>query len=152
MVGAVTAVAAWTQRDAIRLKIASVYAPAAPKPQPGSRVGPGTAAGLHGDAPWALSALPECATQLSRTTGPLPYVAAHVPAGLAPVAPPATLEAGNCTIELSGRAAFVRRGADRLRIPPDVTLYRGVGKIAILRQDPRSGNDLRVYELRPAIP
>lgn len=152
MIGAVTAVAAWTQRDAIRLKIASVYAPVPPKPQAASRVGFATAVGLHGDAPWALSALPECATQLSRTTGPLPYVVSHVPAGLKPVSPPATLDAGNCAIELRGGAAFVRRGADRLRIPPQVTIYRGGGKIAILRRDPRSGNDLRVYELRPAIP
>lgn len=152
VVGGVAAVAGWINRDAIRIRIASVYAPAPPKAQPSVALAGAVQPGLRGDAPWALSAFPECATQTSETTGPSAYVLAHLPRGATEVSPPATLTAGRCTIALVGDAAYVRRGADRYRIPPRVRLYRAPGRIALLRSDPSGGNDLRVYELMPAIP
>ncbi|HKU81661.1 MAG TPA: hypothetical protein VJP76_05780, partial [Candidatus Tumulicola sp.] len=105
-----------------------------------------------GDGPWALSAFPECATQTSETTGPIAYVLGHLPRGARRVRPPARLSAGDCTIALAGDAAFVRRGNDRYRIPPQVRIYRAPGRIAVLRSDPSGGNDLRVYELSGAAP
>lgn len=152
VVGAIVAIAGWINRDAIRIRIASVYASAPPKAQPSVRLGAGVQRGLRGDAPWALSAFPECATQTSETTGSLRYVLAHLPAGASEVAPPATLAAGDCTIALAAGAAYVRRGTDRYRIPPRVRLFRAPGEIAVLRSDPGGGNDLRVYELVHAIP
>ena len=140
-----TAVAGWVNRDAIRIKIASVYARVSPKPQPSTAPGAGPSKGLRGDAPWALSALPECLIQTSESTGPLPYVLGHLPPAAAPVAEPATLRYGDCTIEVAGGEAFVRRGDDRFRIPPRVRFYRGRGVLALLRTGP-NGNELRVYE------
>jgi len=58
-------VAGWVNRDLIRIKIASVYARVAPKPGPSNSPERAKEAGLAGDAPWALSALPECLTQTS---------------------------------------------------------------------------------------
>jgi hypothetical protein len=138
-------VAGWMNRDLIRIKIASVYAPVSPKPVAANPSAAANGVGLRGDAPWALSALPECLIQTSETTGPSAYVLAHVPAGAVVVEPPATLHYGDCTISLTGDEAYVSRGADRFRIPPKVRLYRNAGSLALLRTDPH-GNELRVYQ------
>ena len=136
---------AWAERDLIRIKIASVYASAPPKPEPASTTGHGSAAGLRGDAPWALSALPECLIQTSETTGPLDYVLKHLPSGAVQIVPPAVLAYCDCTIFVRGDEAYVRRGVDRFRIPPRVRLYRTAGSLALLRLGP-GGNELRVYQ------
>lgn len=143
------AVAGWVNREAIRIKIASVYVRVSPKPQASNAPGSGSSKGLRGDAPWALSALPECLTQTSETTGPLAYVLRHLPNGVTPVVPPATLHYGDCTIDVAAGEAWVRRGEDRFRIPPHVQLYRGPAVLALLRTG-STGNELRVYE--PAAP
>jgi hypothetical protein len=136
-------VAGWVNRDLIRIKIASVYARVS--------ANPGAAASeqrasvpLSGDAPWALSALPECLTQMTESMGTLAYVRAHLPHGAQAIAPPATLRYGDCSISIAGDEALVRRGPDRLRIPPRVQFYRTQGLLAMLRQTPQ-GAELRVY-------
>jgi hypothetical protein len=137
---------AWVQRDLIRLKIASVTVKVPPKAGPSNApLGRASEPPFRGDAPWALSALPECLLQVQETRGKPAYVRAHFPAGMAPIAPPATLVYADCTISIAGDAADVRRGPDRFRIPPHVTFYSGNGQIAVLRDD-RVGMDLRVYE------
>jgi len=145
VLGVAIVVAGWTNRDLIRIKIASVYARIPPKPAASSGFEGGAAAPLRGDAPWALSALPECLTQTSESNGSPAYVRAHLPAGAVRVAPPATLRYGDCSIRLVGDEAYVRRGADRLRIPPRVEFFRARGLLALLRET-REGVELRVYE------
>ncbi|HLY01813.1 MAG TPA: hypothetical protein VKR56_04870 [Candidatus Cybelea sp.] len=138
-------VAAWVNRDLIRIKIASVYARVAPKPGASSRASRGAIAPLSGDAPWALSALPECLTQVSKSTGTARYVTAHLPKSASWIRPPAHLAFGDCTISIDGREAFVRRGSDRFRIPPSAQFYRDGGRIFMLREAPGSV-ELRVYQ------
>ena len=70
-------VAAWVNRDLIRIKIASVYARVAPKPGASSPASSAAIAPMSGDAPWALSALPECFTQVSESSGSGRYVRAQ---------------------------------------------------------------------------
>ena len=148
VVGVAAVVAGWVNRDLIRIKIASVYARVHSKP--GSASAPeGTTAPLSGDAPWALSALPECLMQTSEANGNIGYVRAHLPADMEPIAPPATLTYGDCRIIIAGDEAWVRRGQDKLRIPPRVQFYRGRGVLAMIRRTP-AGDELRVYE--PAQP
>jgi hypothetical protein len=144
VLGIAVLVTAWANRELIRIKIASVYARVPPKPEAAVSV-TGSTAPFEGDAAWALSALPECLTQVSESRGPLPYLVAHLPAGAQAVVPPASFSYGDCTISLTGDEAVVRRGADRFRIPPRVRFYRTPGSLAVLRQSP-SGNDLRVYQ------
>ncbi len=145
VVGATMLIAAWTERDFIRIKLASVYASAPPKPAAPEPSGTPSGKGLSMVAPWALSALPECLIQQSDTTGPPAYVLAHLPAGARRIVPPATLQYGNCTILLRGDEAYVRRGADRFRIPPHVEYYRTSAGLAQLRRD-GPGMDLRIYQ------
>ncbi len=134
---------AWVNRDLIRIKIASVYAPAPPKPLD-STGGPRTAVPFRGDAPWALSALPGCVTQVLARTGPRAYVLEGLPSGATPVVGRATLSYGDCTISVGGDEAYVTRGPDRFHIPPHVQFYTAPGALAVLRADAK-GNELRVY-------
>lgn len=100
---------------------------------------------LAGDAPWALSALPDCLTQTSESTGSFDYVRAHLPPGAVRVVPPSTLVYGNCTLTIAGDQAYVRRGADRLRIPPVVRFYRAPGVLALIRLAAHA-SQLRIYQ------
>jgi hypothetical protein len=104
--------------------------------------------GLRGDAPWALSALPECLVQTGEWKGPIAAVRAHVPRGAQALVPPQTLSFGDCTLFIDGDEAFVRRGDDRLRIPPHVRFYGFLRGLAMLRVACRGGGCpavLRVY-------
>jgi hypothetical protein len=149
VLGVAIGVAAWVNRDLIRIKIASVYARAVPKPAAQPHSGGGRAPGFAGDAPWALSALPECLSQVSMSSGSARYVRARIPSGAVRVDAPARLTYGDCTIAITGNAALVSRGADRFTIPPSVEFYRAAGLLAVMRES--EGNvELRVY--RPVRP
>ncbi|HEX3670064.1 MAG TPA: hypothetical protein VHT92_00015 [Candidatus Cybelea sp.] len=138
-------VAGWVNRDLIRIKIASVYARVPPKPAARTARTPATPNAFQGDAPWALSALPECLTQTSESNGTQAYVRTHLPAGAERVEPPSTLVYGDCSIRIVGDEAYVRRGNDRLRIPPRAIFYRAKRSLALIRETPQ-GAELRVYE------
>jgi hypothetical protein len=145
VVGIAVGGAAWVNRDLIRIKIASIYVRTPSKPGAAlSREG-APAPALHGDAPWALSALPECLIQTSESNGSLEYVRGHLPPGSVAIVPPATLVYGDCSIRITGSEAYVRRGSDRLRIPPHAQFYRAEGLLALIHETPQ-GAELRVYE------
>ena len=136
---------AWVNRDLIRIKIASVNVAVPPKPAEPLGMGGASEGVLRGDAPWALSALPDCLHQREEATGKLAYVRAQLPAGLAPVAPGSKLTYGPCTISVRDGEAYVTRGSDRLRIPPHVQFYRASGVLALLRSS-GSTAELRIYD------
>lgn len=139
------AITAWSNRDLIRIRLASTNLRVPPKPADPYGTGARSNGALRGDAPWALSALPDCLRQRQKTTGPEAYVAAHLPAGMAPVAPGSTLVYGPCTISVAGGEAWVTRGPDRLRIPPNVQFYRAPGVLALVRSS-GSNYELRIYD------
>lgn len=134
----------WFNRERIALSIKSVYASVPPKaaqtPPPSKR--PHTT--VFGDAPWALSALPECFVQQSKTTGPKNFVLAHIPAGMTMLSPGQRAVFADCTLQVKGDTILVTRGADRLRIPPVSRLYRLGSTLALLRGG-NGGLELRVY-------
>jgi hypothetical protein len=136
---------AWANRDLIRIKVGSAYAHVHSKAEGPSAAEHDPSVALRGDAPWALSALPGCVMQVLESSGPVGYVRARLPRGAAPIVPPATLVYGDCTITIAGDQAYVRRGADRLHIPPRVRFYRSSGLFAVIREDSH-GAELRVYE------
>lgn len=139
------AIAAWVNRDLIRLKIASVYAKVPPKPGTAHAPAGGSSMSLHGDAPWALSAFPECLRQQSESRGTPQYVRTHLPPNSRPIVPPNDVRYGDCTIAVRGWEAFVRRGSDVFRIPPRVEFFNSGNLLVMLRISGGSA-DLRVYE------
>lgn len=146
MIG-VAIVAGYANRDRLRLKIASVSASVPPKAaqtQPPSRR---QSTAFHGDAPWALSALPECFGPQSKTTGPLRFVLAHLARNAQEVRPPASLQAADCIVHVRGEEIDVDRGNDRFRIPPPVRLYRLPGFGIALLRGAGNGFELRTYRV-----
>ncbi len=141
-------VAGYVNREQLAIKIKSVFVPVSPKPaQAEAQVGRRHGA-FTGDAPWALSALPECFDQTSKSTSPtLPYIIAHLPAGASMVRPPATLRYSDCTLRVTGDEVLVDRGSDHLRIPPQARIYTAPGKVALLRGS-EGGYELRVYQVK----
>jgi hypothetical protein len=99
-----------------------------------------------GDAPWALSALPDCARQHAETRGIPAIIATNVPANATPVEGDFT--AGPCTIRVRTDGIYVTRGEDRMRIPPPVKLFRVGQRYYLLRQVGTTA-ELRVYTLEP---
>ena len=48
---------------------------------------------------------------------------------------------GACRVEVRARDIWVDRGSDRLRVPPDATLYRVEGRLTLAV---RTGKDLEI--------
>jgi hypothetical protein len=137
-------VAGWGQRDRLRLNVGEGHGRGgAPNPQAWTTPPPPSR--LSGDAPWALSALPECFEQLSVDTGPRAFLLRHLPAGSVQVAPPAQLDFVDCTIFAVRDEVYVQRGRDVFRIPPPATIYRSSGRLSLLRST-GGGGELRVYQ------
>ena len=97
---------------------------------------------VRGDAPWALSALPDCARQHTEMRGSAAEVRAKIPADATPVS--GDVRAGPCTIHVGADGIIVRRGEDRLRIPPPARLLH-LGARYYLYRENRKGAELRVY-------
>jgi len=81
-----------------------------------ARAGRGPAA--RGDAPWALSALPECFRQRRITSGGEAFVRAKMPPAARRVAGGMELATVDCRLFVGAAGATVRRGDDAFRIPP----------------------------------
>jgi hypothetical protein len=115
--------------------------PSAPRSQAPASSGP---AAVRGDAPWALSALPDCARQHSETRGNTAFVMRAIPKDARPVS--GRLVAGPCSIEVTANGILIARGKDRLRIPPPARLLYAGGRYYLYERDTK-GAVLRVYSL-----
>lgn len=140
-------VGVYWNREQLAIRIKSVFVPVPPKAsqtQPPSKRGTGA---FIADAGWALSVLPECFTQTSKSNGPLKYVLANLPTGASMLRPGATVNSADCTVSVAGDTVVVTRGSDKLRVPPIARLYQAPGHLALLR-GADDGFELRVYETK----
>ncbi len=115
--------------------------PSAPQPHPSPS---GTPLGVHGNAPWALSALPECFVQLKKVRGPYAFVGARLPRTMRRIPAGYALKVADCTLHVGARLGVVDRGTEHLVIPPDARFYSATTHVGLLR---RTGNfaELRLY-------
>jgi hypothetical protein len=99
------------------------------------------------DAPWALSALPECLIQQSVFRAiDIAGLQVHIPKGAQRVAAGTELTYRNCTIEVRAKDARVVRGADRFHIPPLSQFYTTNKSLVFIRQTTDGhGAELRIY-------
>jgi hypothetical protein len=133
----------------IAIKIKSVFVKATPKAAQGEPPSKRTSSAFVADAGWALSVLPECFEQTSKSTGPLKYVLSTLPKGASMLRPGATLAVADCRVTVTNDTVEVSRGPDRLRVPPIARLYQAPGTIALLR-GADDGFELRVYQTNAA--
>lgn len=137
-------ISGWGLRDRLRINVGEGHGRGgAPNPQASTTAPPSSA--LAGDAPWALSALPDCFEQLTVDTGPRAFLLQHLPADSTLVTPPARLKFADCTISVVRDEVYVRRGGDAFRIPPPARLYRSPSRLSLLRST-AGGGELRVYQ------
>jgi hypothetical protein len=110
---------------------------------------PRTPEPMTGDAPWALSAVPECFRQEESDVGSPAFAHPHIPHGARPLARTGTerLVTADCTLDVTGATAELRRGDTVLRIPAPST-FSVAGRILVLdrREGPRER--VRLYVLR----
>lgn len=113
--------------------------PSAPRAQ-GDEKAPEAA--VRGDAPWALSALPDCARQDAERRGPVAFVERAIPPDAREVR--GHLHAGACSIDVTANGIRVVRGADLMRIPPPVRLLESKGRYFLFEKSGKNAV-LRVY-------
>jgi len=140
----VVLVAAFANRDRIRLKIASVYASVPPKAAQAPLLSKRTPRDFWADAPWALSALPECFEQIQKTSGSRSYVEAHIPSGYARAPSGTVLRYNDCVVIVRNSDIVVTRGKDRFFVPNPTQLYRSGSSIALVRENGPHA-EVRIY-------
>ena len=99
---------------------------------------------VAGDAPWALSALPDCARQHFAVRGSTAAVRAKIPAAATVVG--GEIVAGPCTIRITPNGIDVARDLDHLRIPPPAQLLRAGNRYYLYRHSGERA-ELRAYSL-----
>lgn len=124
--------------------VRSTGSPSAARPQGRSTLVP---LDVNGNAPWALSALPECFEQVFSARGKADYLRAQLPGGAVPVTGRAELLSADCRLEIAPGVASVERRGERLVIPPPVQFYRWPARIGFVRMAEKGGGELRVYRL-----
>ena len=136
---------ALAHRRATELRVASVQSTGSPSPPRAQAASTESPRAVRGDAPWAMSAVPECFHQQREVHGPATYVRAHMPGGARPLPSGTTLRVGDCEVRVAGGSVVLRRGVESLRVPPQATLYAlPRGDLALVRTDPHAAV-LRVY-------
>ncbi|MFN2528078.1 MAG: hypothetical protein ABR584_05115 [Candidatus Baltobacteraceae bacterium] len=125
----------------------SVRATASPKigrGQPKSHYHPGDFEGI--DAPWALSALPECLIpQTTFRAKTVENVLRYLPHGAQPVRAGTTLTYRNCDILVRAHDALVTRGKDHFHIPPRSRFFTTASRLVFVRMSRWA--ELRTYSL-----
>jgi hypothetical protein len=129
------------------LEVSSVRATGTPTvPRPEATPTPAKVAAVAGNAPWALSALPECFVQDVEAHGTYAFARSRVPPAMQPIAPGHRLETVDCVLHVAAHSGIVERGAERLVIPPDAQFLWNSGHLALLRKTGSLG-ELRLYHL-----
>ncbi len=104
--------------------------PTAERPEAGGSAA--TRGSFLGSGSWTMSSLPECFRERERLRGPLQALRASFPPPAARISPATVVRAGDCTIVVSKHELQIARGADRLRVPPEATLYREASGLTLV--------------------
>ncbi|MBV8720913.1 MAG: hypothetical protein JO277_02110 [Candidatus Eremiobacteraeota bacterium] len=125
----------------VRISATASGTPSASRTQ-GPQSGASGNVALRADAPWALSALPDCARQHLEARGTAAHVQAMIPKNARAVR--GHLDAGPCALDVTEDGIEVTRGHDRLRIPPPARLLYADDRYYLYEEE-RKGAVLRVY-------
>ncbi len=111
-----------------------------------------TAEPFDADAPWALSALPECYAQIGSLRDFPDVVRRHVPRVAEPLPAGSTLRTGTCALDVGPRGLTIRRGPDRFRVGGVqrffLTRDPAHGEVLVLLRQGDGLPELRRYTLR----
>ena len=99
---------------------------------------------MIGDAPWALSAVPECFRQERFARGAIGHVAVTLPPGSQRLRPGTVVRLADCRLFVERDALTLVRGTERLVVPPHATAYLAGPRLTVVRRFGKS-IDARVY-------
>ena len=99
-----------------------------------------------GDAPWALSALPECFEQEARRSGSVAFARVLL-VGSRRIVRGTIFRVADCTVAVDNDSATVTRGENHLRIPRPTRFFGRGNKIIVERRD-GIRDDVRVFSPR----
>lgn len=102
-------------------------------------------ASFRGEAPWAMSALPDCFDELGSVVGASDFVDAKIPPASQRLPAGTRLTWGGCTIAVGDDDLRIARGPDRLRIPPHAALYRRDDELVLVWRSDRGRTEIRTY-------
>jgi len=138
-------IASLTHRSALPLRIRAVQASGSPSPPRRETPSTSRTEDFIGDAPWALSALPECLVQQTVWAGEAEGVLrSHLPREAQAVSIGTVLRYNDCRITVRARDAFVVRGRDYLHIPPRTQFFVLDHRLFLLRVGRHA--ELRAYD------
>ena len=131
--------ASWTIRP-----VQATGSPTTGRGQPKSHYHPGDFDGV--DAPWILSALPECLLPQSTFRAKnMQAVLQYLPHNSLPVLAGTDLTYRNCTIAVRADDAVVTRGKDRFHIPPHSRFFTTANRLVFVRMSRWA--ELRTYSV-----
>jgi hypothetical protein len=132
-------------RPGRELRVASVKSTGSPSPPRREGTSTFSPPPPNGNAPWAMSALPECFHQEREVHGTWAFVRAHVPPAARALSRGTTLHERDCTVVVGDGVVDVTRGNETLRVPPVAALYAlPHDRLALLRADATDAV-LRIY-------
>ena len=103
---------------------------------------------VHGEAPWAFSALPECFRQDSRRSGLPAFAHIGFPRAAKLISPGTRLAVQDCTVVVGAETISVSRGDNQLVVPARAKLF-GYGGHLVLDRFAGGREEVRVYEYAP---
>ena len=113
---------------------------------------PRPAATYVGEGDWVFSALPACFDEQSRINGPAADLAGRMPPAADRLAAGSLVRQGECVVTVRAHDIVVRRGADRLRVPPEAALYRVNGRLTLVAHDGKRVEIRRYSSLATGVP
>ena len=128
------------------LRVASVRSTGSPSPPRAQARSTATPSAVTGDAPWAMSAVPECFRQRREVHGPSDYVRAALPSGAREIPAGTVVRTADCTLRIGADSVELWRSGEALRIPPRASLYTTAGGDLLLYRSDERGTTLRFYE------
>ncbi len=132
-------------RSALPLRIRAVQASGSPSSPRREIPSKSRTQDFIGDAPWALSALPECLVQQTVWAGQGEgALRTHLPREAQAVSIGTVLRYNDCSITVRARDAFVVRGRDYLHIPPRTQFFVVGHRLFMMRVGRRA--ELRAYD------
>ena len=118
--------------------------PSPPKREELSTVSP---VPVIGEAPWALSAVPECFEQVRLVRGPASRTRVRLPPGSTHLRAGSVVWVADCKVTVLAREVRLARGTDRLIVPPLAAAYAAGNRLTVVR---RFSNQVDVRYYRPS--
>ncbi len=122
---------------------------ATPSAGTADRGGRHAAEATTGEAPWALSAVPECFHETASFAGPPAFARAHLPRGARRLRA-RSYTVADCRLHIFVDSAELKRGDDDLRIPAPARFYIAGGRL-VLDQEAGQREEVRFYAPVPGI-